>query len=191
MLSSTRLAFALCGSFCTFKEAIPQMEQLKKRGYDIVPIMSQNASSTDTRFGTAKEFKEKIEQISEKKLINTIKEAEPLGPKNMCDAMVIAPCTGNTLAKLCNGITDTSVTMAAKSMLRVGKPVVIALASNDALGISAQNLGKILNYRNVYTVPMEQDDVIKKPNSLVADFTKIYDTMELALKGIQIRPLFI
>ena len=190
-MSSTRLAFALCGSFCTFKEAIPQMEQLKKRGYDIVPIMSQNASSTDTRFGTAKEFKEKIEQISEKKLINTIKEAEPLGPKNMCDAMVIAPCTGNTLAKLCNGITDTSVTMAAKSMLRVGKPVVIALASNDALGISAQNLGKILNYRDVYTVPMEQDDVIKKPNSLVADFTKIYDTMELALKGIQIRPLFI
>ena len=190
-MSSTRLAFALCGSFCTFKEAIPQMEQLKKRGYDIVPIMSQNASSTDTRFGTAKEFKEKIEQISEKKLINTIKEAEPLGPKNMCDAMVIAPCTGNTLAKLCNGITDTSVTMAAKSMLRVGKPVVIALASDDALGISAQDLGKILNYRNVYTVPMEQDDVIKKPNSLVADFTKRYDTRELALKGIQIRPLFI
>ena len=190
-LQGVRIGYCLCGSFCTFKEAIPQMEQLKKRGYDIVPIMSQNASSTDTRFGTAKEFKEKIEQISEKKLINTIKEAEPLGPKNMCDAMVIAPCTGNTLAKLCNGITDTSVTMAAKSMLRVGKPVVIALASNDALGISAQNLGKILNYRNVYTVPMEQDDVIKKPNSLVADFTKIYDTMELALKGIQIRPLFI
>ena len=169
-MSSTRLAFALCGSFCTFKEAIPQMEQLKKKGYDITAIMSQNASSTDTRFGTAK---------------------EPLGPKNMCDAMVIAPCTGNTLAKLCNGITDTSVTMAAKSMLRVGKPVVIALASNDALGISAQNLGKILNYRNIYTVPMEQDDVIKKPNSLVADFTKIYDTLELALKGVQIRPLFI
>lgn len=190
-MSSTRLAFAMCGSFCTFGKAIPQMEQLKEKGYDITPIMSQNASATDTRFGTAKEFIEKIETISEKKLINTIKEVEPLGPKNMCDAMLIAPCTGNTLAKLCNGITDTSVTMAAKSLLRVSKPVIIALASNDALGISAQNLGKIINYKNIYLVPLAQDDVIKKPNSLVADFSKIPATVEMALKNKQIQPIFL
>ena len=108
----------------------------------------------------------------------------------MCDAMVIAPCTGNTLAKLCNGITDTSVTMAAKSLLRVGKPIILALASNDALGISAQNLGKILNYKNIYVVPLSQDDVIKKPNSLVADFSKITTAVELALKGKQLQPIF-
>ncbi|MEE1056979.1 MAG: dipicolinate synthase subunit B [Acutalibacteraceae bacterium] len=190
-MSSTRLAFAMCGSFCTFKKAIPQMERLKEKGYDITPIMSQNASTTNTRFGTAKEFISKIENISEKSVINTINDAEPLGPKNICDAMLIAPCTGNTLAKLCNGITDTSVTMAAKSLLRVGKPIIIALATNDALGISAQNLGKIMNYKNIYLVPLGQDEVIKKPNSMVADFEKIISTIELALKGKQIQPIFI
>ncbi len=190
-MSSIRVAFAMCGSYCTFSSAIPQMQLLKDKGYDITPIMSQNASTTDTRFGTAKEFIKQLEEISEKKLINTIKDAEPLGPKNMCDAMLIAPCTGNTLAKLCNGITDTSVTMAAKSLLRVGKPIIIALASNDALGISAQNLGKIMNYKNIYLVPLTQDDVIKKPNSLVADFSKIPATVELALKNKQLQPIFI
>lgn len=188
-MTSTRIAFAMCGSFCTFSKAIPQMELLKEKGYDLTPIMSQNASATDTRFGTATEFIKKLENISEKKLINTIKQAEPLGPKDMCDLMLIAPCTGNTLAKLCNGITDTSVTMAAKSLLRVGKPVVIALASNDALGISAQNLGKIINYKNIYLVPLSQDDVVNKPNSLVADFSKIPATVEMAIKKKQIQPI--
>ncbi|MEF2918931.1 MAG: dipicolinate synthase subunit B [Acutalibacteraceae bacterium] len=190
-MTSTRIAFAMCGSFCTFDKAIPQMELLKDKGYDIIPVMSQNASTTDTRFGTAKEFISKLESITNKKLINTIKDAEPLGPKNMCDLMVIAPCTGNTLAKLCNGITDTSVTMAAKSLLRVGKPIIIALASNDALGISAQNLGKIINYKNIYIVPLSQDDVINKPNSLVADFSKIPSTIEMAIKSKQIQPIFL
>lgn len=190
-MNSTRLAFAICGSFCTFGKAIPQMELLKEKGYDIIPIMSHNAANTDTRFGMAKDFREQIENISEKNLIKTIKEAEPLGPKNICDAMLIAPCTGNTLAKLCNGITDTSVTMAAKSLLRVSKPIIIALASNDALGISAQNLGKIMNYKNIYLVPLVQDDIIKKPNSLVADFDKIQVTVELALQGKQAQPIFI
>lgn len=190
-MSSTRIAFAMCGSYCTFLSAIPQMQLLKDKGYDITPIMSQNASTTDTRFGMAKDFIKQIEDISEKKLINSIEGSEPLGPKDMCDAMLIAPCTSNTLAKLCNGITDTSVTMAAKSLLRVGKPIIIALASNDALGISAQNLGRIINYKNIYLVPLIQDDVIKKPNSLVADFKKIPVTLELALKGKQIQPIFV
>ena len=190
-MSSTRVAFAMCGSYCTFSSAIPQMQLLKDKGYDITPIMSQNASTTDTRFGTAKEFIKQLEEISEKKLINTIKDAEPLGPKNMCDVMLIAPCTGNTLAKLCNGITDTSVTMAAKSLLRVGKPIIIALASNDALGVSAQNLGRVMNYRNIYFVPLTQDDIIKKPNSLVADFSKIPATVELALQNKQLQPILL
>ncbi|MEE1282159.1 MAG: dipicolinate synthase subunit B [Acutalibacteraceae bacterium] len=190
-MSSTRIAFAMCGSYCTFANVIPQMQLLKDKGYDITPIMSQNASTTDTRFGMAKDFIEQIENISEKKIINTIKGAEPLGPKNMCDVMLIAPCTSNTLAKLCNGITDTSVTMAAKSLLRVGKPIIIALSSNDALGISAQNLGRIINYKNIYLVPLSQDDVIKKPNSLVADFSKIPITIELAIKNKQIQPIFV
>lgn len=189
-MNSTRIAFAMCGSYCTFSSVIPQVQLLKEKGYDITPIMSQNASTTDTRFGTAKDFIKQLEEISEKKLISTIKDAEPLGPKDMCDAMIIAPCTSNTLAKLCNGITDTSVTMAAKSLLRVGKPIIIALASNDALGISAQNLGKIINYKNIYLVPLSQDDVIKKPNSLVADFSKIPSAIELALKNKQIQPIF-
>ena len=190
-MNSRRIAFALCGSYCTFSKAIPQMEKLKEQGYDIIPIMSQNASSTDTRFGTAKEFLDKLENISQKKVIRTIKDAEPLGPENMCDALVIAPCTGNTLAKLSNGVIDTSVTMSCKSLLRVGKPVVIALASNDALGISAQNLGKVMNFKNLYLVPMQQDDIIKKPNSLVADFDKVIPTLEKALEHQQIRPLFV
>ncbi len=190
-MNSQRIAFAMCGSYCTFSKAIPQMERLKEKGYDIIPLMSQNASSTDTRFGTAKEFLNTLENISEKKVITTIKDAEPLGPKNMCDAMVIAPCTGNTLAKIASGITDTSVTMATKSLLRVGKPVILALASNDALGISAQNLGKVMNFKNLYLVPMEQDDIVKKPNSLVADFTKVIPTLEKAMEQQQIRPIFL
>ena len=190
-MNSTRIAFAMCGSYCTFSSAVPQMQLLKEKGYDITPIMSQNASTTDTRFGTAKDFIKQLEDISEKQVITTINGAEPLGPKDMCDAMLIAPCTSNTLAKICNGITDTSVTMAVKSLLRVGKPVIIALASNDALGISAQNLGRIMNYKNIYLVPLTQDDVIKKPNSLVADFSKIPVTLEFALKAKQIQPIFV
>ena len=190
-MNSKRIAFAFCGSYCTFHKSIPQMEKLKEQGYEILPIMSQNASSTDTRFGTAEEFMHKIETVAQRKIIRTIKDAEPLGPKNMCDAIVISPCTGNTLAKLVNGICDTTVTMAVKSLLRVGKPVVIALASNDALGISAQNLGKIMNFKNIYLVPLTQDDIDKKPTSLVADFSKVIPTLENALEQQQLRPIFI
>lgn len=186
----TKLAFALCGSFCSFNKILPQMESLKEKGYDILPIMSENAYSTDTRFGTAKEFIDKVEGIAGKKIIHSIIDSEPLGPKNLCDIMLIAPCTGNTLAKIGNGITDTSVTMAAKSLLRVGKPIVIALSTNDALGISAQNLGKVINYKNIYLVPLSQDDPQKKPNSLVAHFKLIKDTLEMAINKKQIQPIF-
>ncbi len=189
-MSGVKIGFALCGSFCTFSKAIPQIQALVDLGYDVLPIMSKNACSIDTRFGKSKEFIEKIESITSKKIINTISQAEPIGPKALIDALVIAPCTGNTLAKISNAITDTSVTMAAKSHLRCQRPVIIALASNDALGASAQNIGKLLNTKNIYFVPLSQDDPQKKPNSLVAHFDLILPTIEMALKGKQLQPVF-
>lgn len=189
-MKGLRVGFALCGSFCTFSKAIPQMVELVEYGCDILPIMSENARTTDTRFGKANDFINQIEDICKKKIIKSISEAEPIGPKNLVDVMLIAPCTGNTLGKISNGITDTTVTMAAKSHLRVGGPVLIALATNDALGASAQNIGKLLNTKNVYFVPMSQDDPYKKPNSLVAKFDLIKPSLELAYKGEQIQPVF-
>ena len=189
-MSSTRIGFAMCGSFCTFSKAITQMESLTKKDYLITPIMSENAYKTDTRFGTAQEHIEKIESITGKKPIHTISDAEPIGPRSMVDIITVTPCTGNTLAKIANGITDTPVTMAVKSLLRIGKPVVITLASNDALGISAQNLGKILNYKNIYLVPISQDDPVKKPNSLVAHFDMLEQTIIYALQTKQVQPIF-
>lgn len=183
------VGFAMCGSFCTFSSVIPQMENLKKLNYDIVPIMSEIAYNTDTRFGKAKEHTERIEEICENKVIHTIRDAEPIGPKGLFDVLVIAPCTGNTLGKLANGITDTTVTMAAKSHLRNSKPLIIAVSTNDGLSAAAKNIGHLLNYRNVYFVPMGQDDCHKKPRSVVADFSMIPKTVEFALKGIQIQPI--
>ena len=184
------IGYALCGSFCTFHKTLPQMRALIDAGYDILPIMSTNAYETDTRFGTAQSFIDEIEELCGKKIIHTIKEAEPIGPKKMCDLIVIAPCTGNTLAKLCNAITDTPVTMAAKSHLRIGRPVLLALPSHDALGATAQNIGKMLNTKNIYFVPLSQDDPVKKPNSLVAHFDKIPESVEKALQKEQIQPVF-
>jgi len=166
------------------------MENLKKLKYEILPIMSEMAYSTDTRFGKAQDFIKKIEKISEKKIINSRCEAEPIGPQNMADILLIAPCTSNTLAKLANAITDTSVTMAVKSHLRKNRPVLIALASNDALSSSAKNLGKMLNIKNIFFVPISQDDYKNKPNSLVADFKKIPSSLKLALKNKQAQPIF-
>lgn len=185
------VGFALCGSFCTFSQALPQMQNLLDAGYRVLPMMSPNASTTDTRFGKAAEFIEKIEQMCGQKVLRTILEAEPVGPKKLVDVLLIAPCTGNTLSKLANGITDTCVTMAAKSHLRVQRPVVLALATNDALGASAQNLGKLLNVKNVYFVPLSQDDPEKKPNSLVAHFDLILPSVEAALNGEQLQPVFV
>ena len=141
--------FAMCGSFCTFSKAIEQMRFLAEQGYRILPIMSQNAYSTDTRFGKADDFVWEIEDICNHKVIKNIVEAEPIGPKKMVDLMIVAPCTGNTLAKLANGVTDTSVTMAVKSNLRISRPVLLTVATNDALSASAQNIGKLMNTKNI------------------------------------------
>ena len=157
------VGFALCGSFCTFSDVIPQIEMLRKLNYDIVPIMSGIAYETDTRFGRAEEIRNRIETVCKHEILHTIPEVEPIGPKKMLDVLVIAPCTGNTAAKLANGITDTSVTMAAKSHLRNGRPVVIAVSTNDGFAGAAKNIGSLLNYKNIYLVPFRQDDHEKKP----------------------------
>lgn len=181
--------FAITGSFCTFSRVIPQIENLKNAGFNIIPIMSEISYNTDTRFGKAEDFIKKIEEIAGNKIIHTIKDAEPIGPQNMLDILVIAPCTGNTLSKLAGGINDTPVTMSAKAHLRNGKPVVIAVSSNDALSTSAKNIGLLLNTRNYYFVPMLQDDIIKKQNSLVAQMELIVPTVQEALEGRQLQPV--
>ena len=188
-MKNLNIGFAMCGSFCTFHKALASLEQLSALGANLIPIMSYNAYSTDTRFGIAKEINEKVEIICQKKIIHTIEDAEPIGPKKLCDAMVIAPCTGNTLGKLALGIVDTPVTMAAKSHLRNGRPLILAVSTNDALGGCAKNIGHLLNYKNVYFVPMFQDDYQNKPLSIVADFNKIPPAIEAAMEGKQLQPI--
>ncbi len=183
--------FAICGSFCTIKESISQITVLKNMGLKIIPILSDAVYSTDNRFNNAKDLKEKIEELTENKIIHTITEAEPIGPKRLLDILIISPCTGNTLAKLAGGITDTSVTMAAKAHLRNNRPIVIALATNDALGASAINIGKLLNTKNIYFVPFGQDDPHGKNNSLISDFKQIPETVKSALNGKQIQPILL
>ena len=189
-MTKLKIGFAMCGSFCTFSKSINKMQLLKEKGHEILPIMSFNAYSLDTKFGKSKDFQKKIEKICNKSIISTIPDAEPIGPQKMVDIIVVCPCTGNTLAKLCNSITDTPVTMAIKSQLRINRPVVIALATNDALGGSAKNLGKMLNHKNIFFVPMHQDNPEKKPNSLVANFDLLENTITLALNKKQIQPIF-
>lgn len=185
------IGFALCGSFCTFKKAIEQIRFLKSKNLDIIPIMSFNAYSTDTRFGKAEEHINEIEEICNRKIISTITQAEPIGPSKSLDILVIEPCTGNTIAKLANGITDTPVTLAAKAHLRNERPLLIAVSTNDALSIAASNIGRLLNNKYVYFVPMRQDDCYKKTRSIVADFDKTYDAIICALNNEQIQPIFI
>lgn len=185
------VGFALCGSFCTFEKAIMEIKKLKDYGAEIIPIMSFNAYSTDTRFGSAEKFRERIESICENGIISTIADAEPIGPKKLLDILVIEPCTGNTLAKLANGIADTPVTLAAKAHLRNENPLIIAVSTNDALSNAAKNIGSLLNYKNIYFVPMKQDDAMNKPRSVVADFSKTIETVECALNGNQIQPIYI
>ena len=189
-MDEIKVGFAMCGSFCTFTKAIEQMKFLAQTGYDVVPIMSETAYSTDTRFGKAQDFRNEIKSICNKEIIHTIEEAEPIGPKRLTDIMVIAPCTGNTLSKLANSMVDTTVTMAVKSHLRALRPVLLALATNDGLSGSAKNMGTMLNRKNFYFVPMSQDDPIKKPSSLVAHFDLLVPALEAALLEHQIQPIF-
>lgn len=191
MLEGKNIGFCITGSFCTFKNVIEQIKELKKTGANIIPIMSFNSYNLDTKFGKASEFIKTIEDITENKIINTIQGAEPIGPKQMTDIIVIIPCTGNTLAKLANGITDTPVLMATKSNLRNGNNVVIGVSTNDGLSGSAQNIGKLLNRRNFYFVPFRQDNPITKPRSLVFDPKLIIKTIELALENEQIQPILL
>ncbi len=188
-LKDKKIGFAMTGSFCTFKKVIEELRRLSSKGAEIFPIMSLSSSTFDTRFGSADGFMNEIREITKKEIITTIPAAEPIGPKNYLDALIISPCTGNTLAKLACGITDTPVTMAAKATLRNKKPVVVAVSTNDGLGASAKNIGLLLNNKNIYFVPFGQDDCINKPASLVADMTKIAETVEEALLGRQLQPV--
>ena len=188
-MTGKTVGYALCGSFCTFSKTIPQIEKLIGCGAKVLPIMSETAYKTNTRFGKAEEFISEIERITENKIIHTISDAEPIGPKKMCDLLVVAPCTGNTLSKISNGVTDTCVTMAVKSHLRIRRPVLLCIATNDGLGASAQNISRLLNTKNIFFVPFGQDDPDKKPNSLVADFSLIPDSVTEALVHRQIQPL--
>lgn len=188
-LKGKRIGFAICGSFCTFKKAFSELEGLIDAGADVTAIMSFNAAGLDTRFGKAADHIEYLEKITQKKVIKTIEDAEPVGPKKMFDAMIIAPCTGNTLAKLAYGIIDTPVVMAAKSHLRNAMPLIIAPSTNDGLSGSAKNIGALLNYKNVYVVPFAQDDHTAKPRSLVADFGQIPNALEQAFRGVQLQPI--
>ena len=186
--SKKRLGLALCGSYCTYEKLFAAAEKLSDK-YELIPIMSETAAETDTRFGAASEHIKRLMLLSGKKGVTTIAEAEPLGPATPMDALLIAPCTGNTLAKLANGITDTSVTMAAKAHMRNGRPVIIALSTNDGLSGSAENIAKLLNRKGVYFVPFRQDDPAKKPRSLQADFSLLGETVQAALRGWQIQPI--
>lgn len=184
------IGFAMCGSFCTYTSAFPIMELLS-RDYSVMPIFSGAAYTVDSRFGTAAEHIQTAAEICGSHPLHTISQVEPIGPKKLLDALIIAPCTGNTLAKLAHGIADTSVTMAAKSHLRNGRPVIIAVSTNDALSVAAENIGTLLARKHYYFVPFRQDDPKGKPMSMVADFSKIIPTLEEALAGRQLQPLMI
>jgi dipicolinate synthase subunit B len=189
--SNYHIGYGITGSFCTFAKARKAVEHLKELGANVVPIFSFHAQTCDTRFGSAKEFVDGICAITENEGIKTITQAEPIGPNNLLDVMVIAPCTGNTAAKLWNGIVDTPVLMAAKAHMRGGKPLVIAISTNDALGTNFKNIGALMNMKNIYFVPFTQDNYRSKPNSVVADLTLLPDTIELAMKGKQIQPVLL
>ncbi len=185
------LGYALCGSFCTHTQSLKELKNLITAGYEIQPIVSETVYNTDTRFGTAKGLQDALEMLCGRPVIHTVPAAEPLGPKISLEALVIAPCTGNTLAKLANGITDTTVCMAAKAHLRCDRPLVLALASNDALSANLKNIATMLSRKCVYFVPMQQDDPEKKPHSLVADFSLLQPTLDAAFAGKQYRKLFL
>lgn len=188
IMKNKKIGLCITGSFCTFSALLPVVEELC-RDNSVTVIMSETAYSTDTRFWKIEEYRDRLRQITGNDIIHTIADAEPIGPKKMFDVMLIAPCTGNTLAKLNWGITDTAVTMAAKAHIRNGRPLVIAISTNDALGAAGQNVGMMLNKRNLFFVPFSQDDSIKKPRSMVADLSLCRSAAEAALEGVQLQPI--
>jgi len=183
------IGFAMTGSFCTFAAVLPQLRALCAR-YTVLPILSESAGGMSTRFGSAAEIREKLKEITGSAPLCTVAQTEPIGPQKLLDALVIAPCTGNTLGKLAGGITDSAVTMAAKAHLRNERPLLLAVSTNDALSGSAANIGRLLNTRNVYFVPMRQDDPAQKPRSVAADFERLPAALEKALAGEQPQPIF-
>lgn len=182
------IGFAMCGSFCTFQQVFPVMEAISAE-HTLIPIFSEVSYATDSRFGTHQTHIQKVTEICGRPPLHTIAEVEPIGPNKLLDALIVAPCTGNTLAKLAHGIADGPVTMAVKSHLRNGRPVIIAVSTNDALGVAAENIGKLLNRKHYYFVPYGQDNPEKKPTSMVANFSKIPDTLAAALHGLQLQPI--
>lgn len=189
-MSRIRLGLCICGSYCTFDKIMPAAEALAAE-YELTGIMSENAAGTDTRFGCAANAKERLRAITGQEVIATITAAEPIGPKKLFDALAVAPCTGNTIAKLACGIADSAVTMACKAQLRNGLPVIIAVSTNDALGANAANIGELINRKNIYFVPFRQDDPVRKPNSMISDLSLLKDTIEAALEGRQIQPVIL
>jgi dipicolinate synthase subunit B len=188
-LKTLRIGLALTGSYCTYEKALAALETLCEK-YDVTALMSENAYATDTRFGDAADFVQRLETLTGKPVLHSIPEAEPIGPGEKFDVLAVAPCTGNTAAKLAAGITDTAVTMAVKSHLRGGKPIVLAFGSNDGLSASAKNIGELLNRKHIYFVPMYQDDPVKKPRSLSSDYARLEETILAAAEGRQIEPIF-
>ena len=186
-----KIGYCFTVSFCTFSRSRRALERLIERGYEVQPIMSENAYITDTRFQEAKKFRTEVEQLCGVPIIHTVVDAEPLGPASPLDLLIVAPCTGNTLAKVASGITDTAATMAIKAHLRVDRPLLIALASNDAMSRNLANIGAMLQHKSVYFVPMLQDDPVRKPHSLVAKFDMIEMAADALLRGEQLRPLFL
>lgn len=188
-LKDKTIGFALTGSFCTLEAAVTQLEGIVAAGANVLPIISSNVNDMDTRFGKADVLKDRLVRITGNQIIKTVPQAEPIGPKGLLDILVVCPCTGNTLAKIAAGVTDTSVTMAVKAHLRNDRPVVIAISTNDGLSGNAQNIGKLLNSKNIYFVPFGQDDPVGKKTSLVAKNELVAETLELALEKIQLQPL--
>lgn len=190
-LSGKTIGFGLTGSHCTFAEVMPVIQSFIDQGANVIPIVSNNVQSTDTRFGKAVDWQSQLIEITGNKIISTIVEAEPIGPKSLLDIMVIAPATGNSISKLANAITDTPVLMATKAQLRNLKPVVLAVSTNDGLGLNSVNIGKLLATKNIFLVPFGQDYPQTKPNSLVARMELILDTCKFALENKQIQPVII
>lgn len=189
-MQKTKLGLAVCGSYCTFDKIMPVAESLSE-SFELTAIMSENAAETDTRFGCAEAAKNRLSEITGKEVICTIQGAEPAGPKKLFDVIAVAPCTGNTLAKLACGIADSAVSLACKAHLRNGRPVVIAVSTNDALGANAKNIGELINRKNIYFVPFRQDDPSGKPSSMIADFSLLEETVLAALEGKQLQPVIL